>query len=134
MPPPAKADSAYGSRTFLSVEFSGTRVHAATEATCDLLRHEAGALRIFESRSFMIVRRPGNHPEQVAAATLSRPFRFSSEDGTFFTTARGVDPMSMSGWERRVDAVVRGGCVDLLLYKRISQRLGFDGSAWFSSG
>ncbi|HVK63839.1 MAG TPA: hypothetical protein VM694_05180 [Polyangium sp.] len=138
------------------------KVHHATKAAPDLLRHEYEVddlrLSIVEGRSFALVLLARSSldvlalPEDERAAAISRVaaalfhpvcvsggvcFRFPAriEEGTFFSTNPDLDPRLLGAWQDRLDAGIRGGELIFLVYKRLPWMAGFaDPFAWLREG
>ncbi|MDI1446935.1 hypothetical protein [Polyangium sp. 6x1] len=138
------------------------KVHHATKAAPDLLRHEYDVddlrLSIVEGRSFALVAVSRESldvlalPEDERAPAISRVakalfhpvcvaggvcFRFPEriEEGTFFSTNPDLDPRLLGAWQDRLDAGIRDGELVFLAYKRLPWMAGFaDPFAWLREG
>jgi hypothetical protein len=54
------------------------------------------------------------------------------QNAPMFSTAPEVDPITMEGWDRRIDGFVGKGMLIVLFYKRHEQKLSFpNGQTWF---
>jgi hypothetical protein len=144
---------------YLELNRARHSIHAATEDTFDLIRHDYGAagysLTVIETINFTQVRIADSAAailglsceeavtavQTMVAAILNwmaegPPWVFQLPqrlaDGVTFSTNPDAHPFGLASWRERADGGIRGGYVYFLCFKKVPEILGYRNSQqWF---